>query len=438
MQTPIDGRGKEVDFMLDNIFSLKGDIVYSKDKYHLNIGKDHYLICENGICQGVYEVLPEQYKEAECFDFSGKLIIPGLIDLHVHAPQYAFRGLGMDLELIDWLNTNVFPEEQKYMDLDYAQKAYEIFVDDLIKSPTTRACIFATLHTPATLLLMDLLEEKGFYAYVGKVNMDRNSPDTLCEESAKVSAFTTRQWIEESNQRYQKVKPILTPRFIPSCSDELMMYLSDLQRKYQLPVQSHLSENTGEIEWVRELCPKADGYADAYNRYNLFGKDCPTIMAHCVHCTEEEIQMMKKQGVYIAHCPSSNTNLSSGIAPVKQFLEQDMQVGLGSDVAAGHTLSMFQVMAQAVQASKLRWRLVDQAYAPLCLEEVFYLATKGGGSFFGRVGSFEQGYAFDALVIDDSELRQPQELTIKQRLERLLYLAQDHFIVAKYINGKKL
>ena len=172
-------------------FVLKGNICFSKNQTELVTAENSYLVCENGICKGIFQSLPEKYKNLPCHDYGNKLIIPGLTDLHVHAPQYTFRGLGMDLELIDWLNAHTFREEAKYADLEYAGKAYEIFVDDLMKSATTRACIFGTIHNEATLVLMEMLERRGFKGYVGKVNMDRNSPEELCEENDSVSAQRT-------------------------------------------------------------------------------------------------------------------------------------------------------------------------------------------------------------------------------------------------------
>lgn len=416
-------------------YALKGNICYSRDLNNLVIAENSFIVCEDGLCKGVYRELPEKYKDIPCKDYADKIIIPGLVDLHVHAPQYPFRGLGMDLELIDWLNTHTFVEEAKYVDMEYANRAYDIFVEDLAASATTRACIFGTLHTQATLLLMGKLEKAGINAYVGKVNMDRNSPEYLCEESPEKAAEDTESWIQRTAE-FENVKPILTPRFTPTCSDELMERLSGLQKKYKLPMQSHLSENFGEIAWVQELCPDTAFYGEAYDKYDMFGNDCPTIMAHCVHSGKDEMELMKKQKVFVAHCPESNTNLSSGIAPVRLYLENGMKVGLGSDVAAGSKLSIFYAMAAAIQCSKLRWRLLDQSLAPLKAEEAFYLATRGGGEFFGKVGSFEEGYEFDAVVIDDSSLRHPQELGVRERLERLIYLCEDKNIAAKYVCGK--
>ena len=421
--------------MKDRNLIMKGNIIFSKDKSELNVQKHAYLVCVDGLCAGVFETLPEKYQDLPCEDYEDCLIIPGMTDLHVHAPQYSYRGLGMDMELIDWLNAHAFPEESKFTDLEYAKRAYSIFVNDLVKSTTTRACIFGTLHKEATLLLMELLEDTGMKAYVGKVNMDRNSPEILREESVEEASKITEQWILEA-ERFDNVRQILTPRFIPSCSDELMREISRLQKKYELPMQSHLSENLGEIEWVKELCPDSKFYGDAYDQFELFGGECPTIMAHCVHSSEEEIALMKEKNVFVAHCPQSNTNIASGIAPIRIYLDKDMKVGLGSDVAGGAHLSIMRAMTDAIQCSKLRWRMYDQSLKPLNFEEAFYLATKGGGEFFGKVGSFEEGYEFDALVLDDENLPHPQELTLKERIERIVYLGDDRNVKSKYVAGR--
>ena len=408
--------------MNESIFILKGNIVYSRSAEELEICEHGYLVCENGRVKGVYQTLPFVYGGIPITDYEDRLIIPGLVDLHVHAPQYSYRGLGMDMELLEWLETNTFPEEAKFRETEYAKKAYRIFVDRMRRSATTRACIFATVHREATLLLMDMLEEAGLSTMVGKVNMDRNCPDYLREESAEVSAAETVEWIKDVlHKKYKHTRPILTPRFTPSCTDDLMERLKMIQMRYELPLQSHLSENPGEISWVKELCPWSEFYGDAYDKFGLFGSDCPTIMAHCVYSDEKEITRMKENGVYIAHCPESNMNIASGVAPVRRFLAEGLHVGMGSDVAGGSTESIFTAMAHAIQASKLRWRLLDDSLKPLTVEEAFYMATKGGGEFFGRVGSFEEGYEMDAVVLDDTRLEHPQPLDVKKRLERMIY-----------------
>lgn len=419
-------------------FILKGNLCYSIDSKSLQIVEQGFLVCVNGLSQGVYKELPELYCHLPLMDYGDCIVVPGLVDLHIHAPQYSFRGLGMDMELLDWLNEHTFPEEAKYLDLTYAQKAYEIFAEAMKYSMTTRASIFATIHNPATILLMDLMEESGLKTLIGKVNMDRNTPEYLVEKNAEESANATIEWLRETAGRYQHVKPILTPRFIPSVSDDLMRRLKEIQSEFKLPVQSHLSENEGEINWVKELCPTSRFYGDAYDQFGLFGGECRTVMAHCVSSGEGECELMKERGVFIAHCPGSNTNLSSGVAPVRYFLEKGIPVGLGSDVAGGTTESIFRAMADAVQVSKLRWRMENESLKPLTIEEAFYLGTKGGGAFFGKVGSFEPGYEFDAIVLEDSALKHPQPLTIKERLDRLIYLSDLRHLMAKYVAGKKV
>jgi guanine deaminase len=214
--------------------------------------------------------------------------------------------------------------------------------------------------------------------------------------------------------------------------------LGRLQAKYSIPAQSHLSENLSEIEWVKELCPGTSCYGDAYDQFGLLGSNGPAIMAHCVHSGEEEQQMMLDRGTFVAHCPQSNSDLSSGIAPIRQYLNKGIKVGLGSDVAGGHSYSIFEEMKEAIQVSKLRWRLVDQSLEPLTVQEAFYLGTKGGGEFFGKVGSLEDGYRFDAVIMDDSSIKYPRQLSIEERMERLIYLAEKAHVDAKYIDGVKV
>lgn len=424
--------------MLTDTFALKGTICYSISPQELSITPNSYLICSQGKCAGIFPVLPEKYRGIPCTDYKDDLIIPGLTDLHVHAPQYTFRASGMDLELLDWLNTYAFPQEARYENLEFARSAYSIFAEDMKKSPNTRACIFGTLHVPATELLMELMDKTGLKTMVGKVNMDRNGSPILQETSAEASAQATVTWIEDTLNRFENTTPILTPRFTPACTDQLMAKLSQIQKKYHLPMQSHLSENFGEIEWVKELCPGTHFYGEAYHQFQLFGGDCPTIMAHCVHSSEEELALMKKQGVYVAHCPQSNTNLSSGIAPARHYLEAGLHIGLGSDIAGGTSLSILRAMADAIQVSKLYWRLVDSSAKPLTLEEAFYLGTEGGGSFFGKVGSFREGYEFDAVILNSSTIPTPLSLSPKDRLERLVYLSDDRNITGKYVSGRKI
>ena len=419
-------------------FVVKGNIISSKNPSELTIHENAFLVCAEGLTADIFPELPEEYASFPLYDYGKCLIIPGLVDLHVHAPQYTYRGLGMDKELLDWLQTYAFPEESRYEDPDYAERAYRIFVEKMRTNATTRACIFATAHVPATLLLMEMLEKSGLITYVGKVSMDRNAPAPLCEESPAVAAAAVEKWLKTSLKKYKNTKPMLTPRFIPSCTDDLLTSLGRFQKKYHVPVQSHLSENLSEIAWVRELCPYSSDYGEAYEHFGLFGGNAPTVMAHGVWPGKREFARIKERGVYIAHCPQSNTNIASGIAPVRQYLDAGIHIGLGSDVAGGSSDSIFRAMVDAIQVSKLRWRLITQDDAPITLDEAFYMATAGGGEFFGKVGKFEEGYEFDAIVLDDENLPAPREFSTHERLERIVYLGDDRNIAAKFVAGRKL
>ena len=430
---------------MEKRFVIKGNICQTTQPTELDLHEAAYAVCVDGVSKGVFDVLPEEYASLPLYDYGDALIFPGMVDLHVHAPQYAFRGMCMDLELMDWLNRYTFPEEEKYEDLNYAAKAYGMFVEALKVGATTRSCIFATRHRYATELLMQMMEDSGLISYVGKVNMDREASEALTEDSADISAYTTFGWINAVKDKFVRTKPILTPRFIPCCTDKLMEELREIQMAYGIPVQSHLSESKGEIDFVKSLRPENDFYGDSYNAYDLFGKnddidtDVKTVMAHCVWSTDEEVEMMRQNGVFVAHCPASNMNLTSGIAPIRKYLDLGLRIGLGSDVAGGHSASIFRAVTDAIQVSKMYFRMVDENYKPLVFSEAFFLATKGGGAFFGQVGSFEEGYEFDAVVLDDSVLPHPQSLNLAERMERAVYLGLDEKkVTAKIVAGRKI
>ena len=423
-----------------NSFVLKGNICYSISPDKLRTVKNGCVVCADGMSMGAFEELPNEYRSLPLKDCGNRMIIPGLTDLHVHAPQYPFCGMGMDLELLEWLDKQAFPEEEKYAHISYAKKAYKKFVGDLTKSVTTRACVFATIHKASALLLMEMLEKSGLVSYVGKVSMNRNCPEKLCESRPEKCLD---EWLE-SALRFKNTKPIITPRFIPSCTDELLDYLADARDRHDLPVQSHICENQSETELVKQLCPAAESYADAYDMHGLFGrsktgKKYKTVMAHCVYPEKSEIRKMLDNEVFIAHCPASNANLSSGIAPVRKLMEKGVKTGLGSDAAAGHTISILSAAVDAVQMSKMYYKLIDKRKRPLTFSEAFYLATSGGGEFFGKVGSFEKGYEFDAVVLDDSFDPCAEDTPLSQRLERFAYLSLDSMgVAAKFVKGKKV
>ena len=413
----------------------KAHILFTKEKNRFEVFENGYVAVEDGRVVGVASSLAGlNVQDAEVTDFGNRLLIPAMIDMHVHAPQVHNQGVAMDLELLPWLQNYTFPEESKYADVHYAERMYRRFLHTQWLFGTMRSVVFGTMHTESTRLLMKLYQEAGMGAMVGKVGMNRNCPDTLCED---VEAYTEgmEQLIAEFNKPNALVRPIITPRFVPSCTPELLKVCGELANKYQLPVQSHLSENTSEIAWVAELEKESTSYGDAYNRYGLFGQT-PTIMAHCVWTNGSELELMKRNRVMVAHCPTSNFNLSSGLAPVRTFLDDDLPIGLGSDISGGHDLNMFRMLVYAIQVSKMHYQQ-DKSKAFLTLSEIFWIATKSAGSFFGKVGSFEPGYEFDALVIDDGVLH-PDEYSLQHRLERFVYLGDDRQIIHRFCRGEEV
>ena len=416
----------------------RANIIYTPTPSKLEIIPHGYIVVKsNGLVDGIYKELPENMDwRRQVMDFGDKILIPAFNDLHVHAPQYRNMGLALDLELLPWLNTYTFPEETKYADPDYARRLYRRFVHELWLQGTIRSAVFATIHPEATRILADLFIQAGMGAYVGLVGMNRNSPDTLQNTTAEVidGMRMLKAHLDEHGDGL--VQPIITPRFVPSCSDKMLTALGEYAKETGLPVQSHLSENRSEINWVKELEPDTTCYGGAYDKYGLFGQT-PTLMAHCCYTDGEELELMRKNGVYVVHCPMSNSNLSSGMAPIRKFLNAGINVALGTDVSAGHHMSMLRVMQYAIQVSKLNYAQTKGEMSFLSLSEVFYLATKGGGSFFGKVGSFEPGYEFDALLIDDTYLNY-DHYTLEQRLERYIYLGDDRDIKRRFCRGVEL
>ncbi|KNC82283.1 guanine deaminase [Sphaeroforma arctica JP610] len=370
-----------------------------------------------------------------------EFIMPGLIDTHHHAPQYAFAGTGYDLTLLDWLNTYTFPVESKYSCEKFAKETYKKAVKRTLDSGTTTNTYFATIHLEASKILVETIGEIGQRAFVGKVNMDRNSPDYYREETGD-SLGDTEEFIQHViNGPYsERITPVITPRFVPSCSSELMHGLGELAAKYDIPIQSHLCENKPEIEWVKTLHPESVAYAHVYDDHRLLTDR--SIMAHCVHLSDEEIDLFRKNNAGVSHCPNSNFSLTSGCLNVRRLLESDIKVGLGTDVSGGYSSSMLDSMRQAIICSTAV-HFQDESRVPLSYQEVFYLATLGGATVLGMddtLGTFEVGKQFDALRVNPDVEGSPFDLyegdTVSDIVQKFLYLGDDRNITHVFVSGK--
>lgn len=408
---------------------LRGNLVHTPEFGKLETIPHGYIVLEDGVVEGIFPVLPERYAACPAVDYKDCLIMQSFADLHLHAPQYPMLGMGMDLPLLDWLDTYTFQTEARFSDLDYARQVYRQLAEDLISSGTTRVAMFSSRHADATLILMEELERAGAAGYVGKVNMDRNSG--AAQEAAGTSIPETLRWLEGC--RFAHVKPILTPRFTPSCSDGLLEELGKLALERGLPVQSHLSESPGEISWVKELCPDCGQYWETYRKYGLWKKG--TLMAHCVYSDETEQEAMREAGVWAVHCAASNVNLCSGTAPVREMLERGVRVALGSDIAGGDQLAMNRVITASIRASKVRQMETGDPF--LSVPEAYYLGTAAGHGYFDGSSGFQEGKKLHAIVVDDSTFPPAaRELRLEERFERAVYLMEKQHIRAVYSEGR--
>ena len=415
------------------IRALKGHIVSAPRLGELDVVENGFLVLEDGVIRGVFPRLPEIFAAAPVTDYGDRLILQSFADMHLHAPQYPMLGTGMDLPLLEWLEKYAFPTEARFADVTYARRVYRDLARTLIAHGTTRVCMFSSLHTEATWVLMEELERAGVTGYVGKVNMDRNGAPGVLEETTQESVMETLRWL--SGCRFEHVRPILTPRFTPSCTDELMARLGELAAERGLYVQSHLSESPAEIDWVRRLHPDCSRYWESYRKFGLW-KD-HTVMAHCVYSDEAEREAMRRSNVLAVHCADSNVNICSGVCPVRQMLREGVWVALGSDIAGGAELPMYRVITSSIRASKYRSMASGAPSDCLTTEEGYYLGTTAGHRYFGAGEGFAPGDRLHALVADDSGLPEPvRPMTVRERFERLLYEMDEGCIAAVWSDGR--
>ncbi|KAF4603768.1 hypothetical protein EYR40_000940 [Pleurotus pulmonarius] len=349
----------------------------------------------------------------------GEFLMPGFVDTHTHAPQVPNMGSGQQYELLDWLDNVTFPMEANFADVYFARETYSEVVRRIVNCGTTTCCYYGTLHVEATKILAEIIHAKGQRAYVGKCNMDRNSPDYYVEPSPEASVAGTQELISyirtlspSPNTTTPLVHPILTPRFAISCTSPLLQSLQSLAvADPSLAIQTHISENPSEIAFTLTLFPDASSYAQVYDSFSLLREN--TILAHAVHLRDDEKQLIKERKAGISHCPTSNFNLSSGVAPVGDLLDRGIKVGLGTDVSGGFSPSILTAVQHASIASKVIAMnardtpdvVKDGVFAnhALTIPTLLYLATMGGAEVCcldKQIGNFSVGKSFDALVVN--------------------------------------
>ena len=411
---------------------LHGDILFSESPERLSIHENSYIGIENGCVLSIWDRVPEQYAGIPVTDHGRNLIIPAFSDLHIHAPQYAQRGTGMDLLLSDWLNTYTFPEEAKFTDTEYARVIYTQLADNMLRNGTFHAAVYATLHVPASRILAEIMEKKGLRGYVGKVNMDVNSPEYLCEDT-KRSLHDAEDFVA-SFASGSPVKPILTPRFAPTCSREQICGLGRIAAKYGCGMQSHIVESRWEAAEAVRLFPECTCDTEIYEKAGLLDNG-PNLLGHFIFPSEADISIAKKHACTAVHCPDATSNVIAGIAPVHALMNMGVSLAIGTDIGAGQSPAVYRQAASAVRLSKLKEFYEGDTNPAVTFPMAFYMATKGGGSVFEKTGSFEKGYRFDALVLKDLE-DEGTRLSPQDRLERFCYIGDDRNIAAGYIGGE--
>lgn len=365
-------------------------------------------------------------------DYDKNLIVPGLIDLHVHLVQMAAAGK-WGVTLLDWLNDYIFPAEIKFKKHDHAKRLAKWFFLELAKNGTTLACVLNTIHQEATDIAFESAQSMGNRVIMGQNLMDVNSPDELtvpCNEALKQTEELCKKWHGADNNR---ILYAFTPRFAPTCSMQLLSGAADLKLKYPgTYIHTHLAENLAELELVKKIFPQNRSYVDVYKSAGLLGKN--SLFAHSIYLDEKDILELSQSGSAIAHCPSSNFFLKSGVFPIERINKANIAVGLGSDIAAGVELSIFKAMKDAVYIQPSQW---------ISPKECFYFATLGAARAVNLdhlIGSLEHGKDADFIVLDPALKSSITDDLLDHQLDDILsglvYLGDDRIVSATYVRGK--
>ncbi len=379
-------------------------------------------------------------------------LLPGMIDLHVHAPQWPQLGTGLDLALEDWLFNYTFPLEAKYEDLGFAEHVWASLVPGLLRRGTTTAVYFSSIHEPATAALARACFDAGQRAFVGRVAMDHpeGSPDWYRDRSAAASVAASHASIQTIHTIDPSglVRPIITPRFIPACTDAALEGLGELAEATSVPVQTHCSESDWEHGYVMDRFGVTDSVA--LERFGL-ARD-HSVMAHGDHVTEADQHRLAHVGAGIAHCPLSNSYFANAVLPVRQLIENGVRIGLGTDIAGGADPSMLGMCGHAVTVSRMLEDGVNSTLPPqdrgrpdsrIDIITAFYLATVGGAEVLGiDAGLLAQGRVFDAFVVEAGPERSvevwPDVDDHTRVFEKLVRGAHTTDISTVWVNGKQV
>jgi guanine deaminase len=383
----------------------------------------------------------------------GQFFLPGFVDTHVHAPQWAQSGTALDIPLSDWLNTYTFPIESKFSDLHFAQEVYEDVVRTLLANGTTTALYFATIHKEANVLLAEICAKQGQRGLVGKVVMDdlTQNPSYYRDEDTQTALAETEDFIltvkELSKTTKQGVYPVVTPRFIPSCTDEALKGLGALAAKYDTHIQSHCSES----DWAHEFVKERFNKSDAVSLHNFGLLRTKSVMAHCNFLEDADVELFAETGTAISHCPVSNAYFANSVLPVSHFHAKGVDIGLGSDLSGGFSPSLYDNIRQSVMSSRMLEDGVNPALpaqrrglanSRITLNEAFYFATAGGGESLSLpIGRLEPNYAWDVQVIDTTIKTAKLPIfndSLQNVFEKIIYQVRPENVREVWVQGQKV
>ena len=421
--------------------AIRGEIVHfladpAHDARALEHFADGVLIVRDGHvaeCGPAPELLAKLPPGTPLTDYRGKLTLPGFVDTHVHYPQIDIIASHGE-QLLEWLEKYTFPAERRFADPAHAAEVADFFCAELLRNGTTTAAAFATVHPASVDALFEAARARRMRLITGKVLMDRNCPDFLCDTAAAGDA-ESKALIERWHGR-DRLLYAVTPRFAPTSTPAQMQLAGRLFAEHPgVYLQSHLAENRGEVDWAAQLYPEARSYLDVYARFGQLGMRA--LFAHCIWLDDTDRRRMADTGSAMSFCPTSNLFLGSGLFDLQRARELGVRVGLGTDIGAGTSFSMLQTMNEAYKVL----HLVGQS---LSSESAFHLATLGGAHSLyldDRIGNFVPGKEADFVVLDPQATpllarRSAACTTLAERLFVLMMLGDDRAVAATHLLGE--
>lgn len=430
-----------------NSFGIRGFLIDAPAYGSLRSHRDGAIIVADGrIAEvGAYDDLRKRQRPAPVrwLERNTVAIFPGLIDCHTHLPQYSAVARG-ESQLLPWLRENIFPVEREFTGPRARQEA-PLFFHELARNGTTTAMVYAAIYEDSCEVGFEAAEQSGLRVILGKMMMDLGSygqlqPKKILSVSLIESERLCRKWNGAAEGRLEYA---FSPRFAVTCSEKLMRSAGEMAQRFGAYLQTHLAENREEIEKVRNLHMNARDYTDVYEKCGLLTPK--TVLGHCIHLSAREIDAIAAAQSNVAHCPTSNLFLGSGLLKLDQLLQAGLAVGLGSDVAAGPELNMWQVMRGALDVQKAR-NIAEPHLPRLRPSEAFYLATSGGGRALGKsatIGTLDVGKEADLLLVDLPALLPYgktgpglDDLTTEDILALCIYRGGPHATLETYVRGK--